>query len=267
MPGLGWKINCWIVIASLPLWLLRKFCYSNKSGFWLCWWEKGVEQTGGTTWKRKEWETDKRHEAELLKSSGVFGDNEETDWWGESAAMLSQVFRRKEDFLVLLYVLIRISFWCFSRCLNKDWLQSFYSFMMSSLQCFVCLTVWVLFGYLSIFRDGTRSNSSPWGLYSGVTAPQDQILLELRKKEPEEKSGNHSKIRDVIIIQQNKHYLGSLVSLMSQVENHTCACHMNSPNCRSLWIILGKLELEINFEVSFFGPRASLILEAWSLDL
>ena len=54
ITGLGWKINFWVVTASLPLWLLRKVCYANKSGFWLCWWEKGVEQTGGTTWKEEK---------------------------------------------------------------------------------------------------------------------------------------------------------------------------------------------------------------------
>lgn len=148
--------------------------------------------------------------------------------------MLSQVFRRKEDFLVLLYVLIRIIFWCFSRCLSKDWLPIilfFYDvklavFCLSDCSGFVCPFVhfprWNSQQFIpmrTIFRGNCSSGSNPLGT---------------EKKEPEEKSGNYSKIRDVIIIQQNLHYLGSLVSLMSQVENHTCACHMNSPNCRSL---------------------------------
>ena len=127
-------------------------------------------------------ERDKRHEAKLLKSSGVPGDNEQTDWWGQAATMLSQVFRRKEDFLVLLYVLTRIIFWCSSRCFSKEWIPIFLFFCDVKLAVFCLSVVQVFFAYLSIFWDGTRSNSSPWGLYSEVTAPQDQILLELRKR-------------------------------------------------------------------------------------
>ena len=53
--------------------------------------------------------------------------------------MLSQVFRRKEDFLVLLYVLIRIIFWCFSRCFSKDWIPIFLFFYDVKLAVF-CLS-------------------------------------------------------------------------------------------------------------------------------
>ena len=53
--------------------------------------------------------------------------------------MLSQVFRRKEDFLLLLYVLIRIIFWCFSRCFSKDWIPIFLFFYDVKLAVF-CLS-------------------------------------------------------------------------------------------------------------------------------
>ena len=129
-------------------------------------------------------EKDKRHEAKLLKSSGVFGDNEETDWRGEAAAMLSQVFRRKENFLLLLYVLIRIIFWCFSRCFSKDWIPIFLFFYDVKLAVSVCPGSVCLFVHFlrwnssqfipmtTIFRGNCSSGSNPLGT---------------EKKEPEEK--------------------------------------------------------------------------------